>query len=81
MEKDNEILREAYWEAGIPEYWLLDARREPVRFDILRSGSKGYREVRKLRSWVRSTVFQMDFRLVEESDRRGRPDFRLEVRE
>src|SRR5438034_8705720 len=24
--KDNDTLRQAYWEAGIPEYWLVDAR-------------------------------------------------------
>ena len=27
--KDNQTLFEAYWEAGIPEYWLVDARGNP----------------------------------------------------
>jgi Uma2 family endonuclease len=33
--KDNQTLREAYWEAGIPEYWLVDARGEEIELDIL----------------------------------------------
>ena len=40
VEKDIVILRQAYWEAGIPEYWLVDARAEPLKFDILRHTAK-----------------------------------------
>src|SRR5947209_17728 len=28
VRKDTVRLRQAYWEAGIPEYWLIDARAE-----------------------------------------------------
>ena len=47
QEKDTVKLKTAYWEAGIPEYWLVDAREEPVNFDIFRRGTRGYRASRK----------------------------------
>ena len=34
--KDTVDLRERYWDAEIPEYWLIDPRGEELRFDILR---------------------------------------------
>src|SRR5262249_37060874 len=36
VEKDTVVLRQAYAEAGIREYWLVDGRKEPLRFDVLR---------------------------------------------
>ena len=42
VHKDTVVLRQGYWQAGIREYWLVDARREPVYFDILRRTTKGY---------------------------------------
>ncbi|MGH7224847.1 MAG: Uma2 family endonuclease, partial [Gemmataceae bacterium] len=30
VRKDTEQLRHDYWEAGIREYWLVDARKEPL---------------------------------------------------
>jgi Uma2 family endonuclease len=81
VKKDTEILMEAYWEAGIPEHWLIDARQEPVRFDILNLAAGGYRPTRRVRGWTRSSVFGVDFRLVEQPDGRGRPKFSLEWRE
>src|SRR5207245_4371696 len=40
--KDFQTLRKAYWEAGIPEYWLVDARGKTLVFDILKHGPQGY---------------------------------------
>src|SRR5436189_3355201 len=34
VDKDTEWLQKAYWEAGVPEYWLIDARRLPLTFDL-----------------------------------------------
>src|SRR5256885_8764701 len=31
VQKDTKRLRQLYWQAGIREYWLVDARREPDR--------------------------------------------------
>ncbi len=42
VRKDTVVLKQAYWEAGVREYWLVDARREPLTFDIFRRTAKGY---------------------------------------
>src|SRR5207248_585606 len=39
--KDTQDLRELYWQAGIPEYWLIDPRGETPQFDILKYTAKG----------------------------------------
>lgn len=78
--KDTVTLRKAYWEAGIPEYWLMDARGTNADFRILRHGSKGYVDVRKLGGWQKSGVFGRSFRLSRSTGRRGDPTFTLEVK-
>ncbi len=80
VQKDDVVLRQAYWEAGVSEYWIVDVRKEPIRFDILRHGKRGYTVTRKQEGWVRSTVFGKSFRLVRHQGPGGHPDFSLEVR-
>jgi hypothetical protein len=80
VRKDTIRLRQAYWEAGIPEYWLVDARQEPLKFDILRSTTKGYVATRKTDGWIKSAVLGQSFRLTQTLDERGRPEFTLDVR-
>lgn len=78
--KDTVTLRKAYWEAGIREYWLVDVRKEFVVFEILRYTARGYVATRKQDDWVRSAVFGKSFRLLKKINRRGHPEFTLEVR-
>jgi len=78
--KDLVVLRQAYWEAGVLEYWLVDARREPLTFDILRRTAKGYAAARKQGGWLKSSVFGKSFRLTQQRNRRGHPEFTLEMR-
>jgi Uma2 family endonuclease len=80
VEKDYELLRKAYWEADIPEYWLVDARKEPLKFDILRHGPRGYVATRKQAGWVKSAVFGKSFQLTQRKDQHGHPEFSLAVR-
>ena len=80
VKKDLVRLRQAYREAGIPEYWLIDARKEPVTFEILRATTRGYAAARKADGWVKSGVLGRWFRLTAGTDERGRPEFTLEVR-
>lgn len=80
VEKDTVELRRDYWEAGIPEYWLVDARREPLQFDILRHTARGYSVTRKQDGWVRSRVFNRSFRLTVSTGAHSYPEFRVEVR-
>ena len=80
VKKDTIVLVDQYWQAGIPEYWLVDAREEAIRFDILRHGSKGYTAVRKQGGYVKSQVFGKSFRLTRQLDESGDPEFSLSVR-
>ena len=80
VQKDTVTLRRAYWEAGIREYWLVDVRREPHQFDILRHTSRGFAATPKQDGWIKSKVFGRAFRLIHEQDARGNPDFTLELR-
>jgi Uma2 family endonuclease len=80
VEKDTEILRELYARAGISEYWLVDARAEPLVFEILRLAPKGYVPVRKQGGWLKSIVFGKSFRLIQHKDELGHPEFSLEYR-
>ena len=79
VRKDDELLREAYWKAGIREYWLVDARGEKLIFQILKHTSKGFSPIRPVGGWIKSTVFRMAFRLVATKNRLGHPDFELQV--
>jgi Uma2 family endonuclease len=78
--KDTEVLFESYWQAGIPEYWLVDARKSPPRFDIYRHTDDGYVAVRRRDGWLKSSVFGRQFRFVESKDRFGDPKYALEVK-
>ncbi len=80
VKKDFELLRVAYWKAGIREYWLVDARGEKLDFQILKLTSKGYSPIRAVGGWIKSAVFRKSFRLVATKNHLGHPDFELQVR-
>jgi Uma2 family endonuclease len=78
--KDTEVLRELYWKAGVREYWLVDARGEQLRFEILRHGRKGYTATRPRGCWLKSIVFGKAIRLTVSADEMGNPEYTLEVK-
>jgi Uma2 family endonuclease len=80
VEKDTVVLRDLYWQAGILEYWLVDARGERLQFDVLRRRRDGYVETRKQAGWVKSPVFGKSFRLTSASDELGNPEYTLSMR-
>jgi Uma2 family endonuclease len=80
VRKDTQSLRDAYRQAGIREYWLVDARSDPLSFDILRHGPRGYRATPRKDGWLRSAVFGKSFRLTSRLADLGHPEFTLEVR-
>ena len=80
VEKDTETLPDFYWRAGIPEYWLVDARGNRLEFDIFRHESSGYVPVRKHAGWLKSRVFDKSFRLSRQTDEAGNPEYSLSVR-
>lgn len=79
VEKDNAILRELYWKAGIQEYWLVDARGEELRFEILLHAPNEYVATASDTGWNRSEVFDKSFRLTRKSDELGHPEITLEM--
>jgi Uma2 family endonuclease len=80
VKKDTEELRSLYHKAGIPEYWLIDARSESLRFDVLRRTDRGYVAARKKDGWVSSAVLGKSFRLTQRPDLLGHPEYTLEVK-
>jgi Putative restriction endonuclease len=80
VHKDEVVLRQAYWEAGVREYWLVDARKQPLRFDILNHTPRGFAARRKKDGWIKSDVFGKSFRLSQSTNDLGHPEYSLEVR-
>ncbi len=80
VEKDYDLLRKAYWEAEIREYWLVDARKEPLKFEIFRHTPRGYVATRKQEGWIKSAVFGKSFKLTQRKNDLGHPEFSLSVR-
>jgi Uma2 family endonuclease len=78
--KDTEWLMSGYWNAGVTEYWVIDARKGTVRFTINRRGPKGYTAVKKSGGWVLSPVLGQAFRFVPGEMAFGRRDYEFETR-
>jgi Uma2 family endonuclease len=78
--KDTVRLRRQYWRAGVLEYWLVDARRDPLRFDLLHRGRRGFVATRPRGGWLHSAVFGRSFRLTRQPGVLGRPQCTLAVR-
>ena len=79
VRKYTDLLRELYWRAGITEYWLVDARRAPLRFDIFRHSAEGYVATPEENGWLRSVVFNRAFQLTQQTDPLGNPSYTLAV--
>ena len=60
--------------------WLVDARGERFDFQILKRGTKGYVESRKVGGWAKTAAFDAQFRLARAKDRSGNPIFTLSVK-
>lgn len=80
-EKDAQWAMAAYFDAGISEYWLVDAREEDdLKFDIFKRSKKEFVATRKQSGWVKSGVLGKAFRLIQSEDSFGNPEFTLEIR-
>jgi Uma2 family endonuclease len=79
-DKDLKTLRDLYWKAQIPEYWLVDARSETVRFDILRHTKDGYESTASESGWLKSEVLTRSFRIERLTDPLGLSQFVVHVR-
>jgi Uma2 family endonuclease len=82
LRRDTDELIGFYFRAGIPEYWLIDARGETAEFDIFRAGPDGYvRTRRQSGGWLESQVFGRSFRFTQTTNPRGNPRYEVEVRQ
>lgn len=65
VKKDTVMLREAYFLAGIPEYWIADGRGSKPSLRMLTRGADGYVELpADADGWVQSAVLGKSFRLA-----------------
>lgn len=78
--KDTRRLRNAYHRAGIPEYWLIDARGEEVTFQILLHQPDGYGPAPGRGGWQTSRVFRHRFKLERFRGRLGYWRFQLHAK-
>jgi Uma2 family endonuclease len=77
--KDLVRLPPFYAAAGVPELWLVDARQEPIRFEIQNLQENGYEKVAPdAAGWTRSPRLGLSFRLVRREVRPGRWVYRME---
>ncbi len=70
--KDTQRLPAAYFQAGVPEFWLLDARKDRLGFQIHQPATAGYEPVVSDGDGFQySAVFCRSFRLSRRPARAG----------
>lgn len=78
--KDTRRLPQQYFQAGVTEYWLVDARREDLTFQIHRRGESAYEAVSPdVDGYLPSAVLARRFRLTRLRNSRDRLTYRLEA--
>jgi Uma2 family endonuclease len=79
--KDTKRLPPAYFKAGVREFWLIDARRDELRFVIHGRGPRRFvPQTSDARGFQRSPVLKRKFRLDRERDQRGRWRYDLHIK-
>lgn len=81
VRKDLIRLRELYHRAGVREYWIVDARRGALRFEVLTHRPEAYGETPvSADGFRRSNVLSADVRLLRAREDSGMVFFQMEVR-
>ncbi len=80
VRKDTKLLRTAYHRAGIPEYWLVDARGESIDFQLLVLESAKYVNAPRRGKWQESAVFNRLVQLHRKRDRMGYWTYQLKLK-
>ena len=78
--KDKTVLLDLYYQAGVQEYWLVDALGDALECRIFHAGDLEFEEVGNLDGWIRSNVFGREFRLARDRDRLDHWRYHLEDR-
>ena len=79
-QKDWVRLREAYFEAGVKEYWIVDARGDVTEFQILKRAAKAFVETKKTAGWLKSAVFGKSFKLTKAKSPPKLPVYSLDIK-
>jgi Uma2 family endonuclease len=79
--KDTRRLPPAYHQAGVREFWLIDARREQLLFQIHHHAPAGFDPApADAEGFQTSLVFPTGFRLLRHRDQRGQWIYDLETK-
>ncbi len=79
--KDTVNLKSLYFEAGVQEYWVVDARRGTAKFTILKRGSRGFIPVTpSADGFARSVVFGAGVRLRVKQGPTKRPIYSVTIK-
>ena len=82
VKKDTRFLPPAYFAAGVREFWLIDARKQVLRFVIHERGATEFVPVAvDADGWQYSTVMRHHFRLVRTTDELNHWVYELQTRE
>jgi Uma2 family endonuclease len=79
--KDAHVLAQCYHQAGVREYWLIDARGECIEFSVRHWQPAAFVTAEPVADWHRSLVFQRQFRLTRVRDRIGGWSYTLDMRD
>jgi len=71
VKKDKVLLREAYFQAGIGEYWIVDVLGDSIEFQLLVPGEGEYVAAEPVEDWYRSPTFDREFCLAREKEEDG----------
>jgi Uma2 family endonuclease len=81
VRKDTVRLRELYHRAGVREYWLVDARADPLKFEVLLHRPGGYLSATvSADGFRRSALLGQEVRLLRAAEEEGLVFFQLDVR-
>jgi Uma2 family endonuclease len=79
--KDTKRLPQKYFEAGVTELWLIDARGKSLSFAIHTRGRRGFVAVATdKKGFIHSAVLQASYLLERRRDRKGWPLYELHER-
>jgi len=78
--KDTEWYMTWYWNAGIAEYWVIDARAGKPEWKLFHRGPRGYRPVRQTNGWLASSVLGYSFRFIPGDKLFGKQTYDFEYR-
>lgn len=79
--KDTKRLPQKYFLAGVPELWLVDARKRPLTFTIYSRGKRGFVAVEPdKKGFAYSKVLDAHYHLDHRRDRKGWPKYELQER-